>query len=107
MQLTDYDKYKIIFMYESNNNIITISEQLNINRHTISKWINRYLDSNMKRIEGSGRPNKCTNDILLAIQKEINSNKYITLKEIKENIGKNNMNLAISTIKQILNNYIL
>ena len=48
MQLTDYDKYKIIFMYESNNNIITISEQLNINRHTVSKWINRYLNSDMK-----------------------------------------------------------
>ena len=103
MQLSEYEKYKIIFMYEMNNNITYISEQLKINRHTTSKWINRYLNSNMKRIDGSGRPVKCTNDILLAVQNEVISNKYIILKEIKENISKNNMHLSLSTIKKILN----
>jgi transposase len=102
-QLTEYQKHKIIFMYENNNSITLIAAQLKINRNTVSKWINRYLYSNMDRIEGSGRPRKFNNDILISIQQEINNNKYITLNEIKKNIKKTNIDMSIYTIKKILN----
>ncbi len=56
MQLSQYQKYKIIFMHEQNNSILSIAEELGINRHTVSKWIVRYSNSNFKRLNGSGRP---------------------------------------------------
>ncbi len=102
MQLSQYQKYKIIFMHEQNNSILSIAEELGINRHTVSKWIVRYSNSNFKRLKGSGRPKKCTNEIWLTISKEITDNKYITLGEIPNNI-KNTIKLSISTIKTILN----
>ena len=104
VQLTEYQKYKIIFLYE-NNSIQSIAKQLKINRNTVSKWINRYLNSDMERQIGSGRPSKCSNDVIIAIQQEIIDNKYITLKEIKINLNKDNIDISESTIKTILNNH--
>lgn len=67
MQLTEYQKYKIIFLHEEGYNINEIATKLNINRHTVSKWINRYSNSDMTRKTGSGRPVKRSNNIILAI----------------------------------------
>ncbi|KAI5639685.1 helix-turn-helix domain-containing protein [Phthorimaea operculella] len=41
-RLTDYQKYKIIFLYEDNTPIKKIARELNIARNTVKLWIRRY-----------------------------------------------------------------
>ena len=105
VQLTEYQKYKIIFLHEEGDSIKVIANKMNINRNTVSKWINRYINSNMGRITGSGRPTICSNDVILAVQNEVNNNKYINLREIKKNLADINIVLSTYTIKKVLNEH--
>jgi transposase len=106
MTLDDYTKYKIIFMHEEGKTMHEISNNLSINRNTVSLWVNRYNDSgSIKRKEGSGRPTKHTNEILLSVQNLVTDNKYFTLSEIKENLEIMNIFVSLSSIRKILNEH--
>lgn len=45
MQLREKQKYEIIFLYERNYTNIKISKEFNINKNTVTKWIERYKNT--------------------------------------------------------------
>ena len=56
MALTEIQKFEIIAKYNGQKmSIKKISQQMNINRHTVSLWVKRYAESkNLERKQGSG-----------------------------------------------------
>jgi transposase len=55
MVLSELKKYEIISKYNSGLSIMQISNDMHINKNTVSKWIVRYRQSgNIKRKRGSG-----------------------------------------------------
>ena len=92
-QLTDYQRYKIIFMDEQGYNQVYIAKALNINKNTVSTWLKRYSDTNkLERKEGSGRKPKYDNNKTDSIIEDQFKNRNTTtirdLKMILENNGQ-------------------
>jgi predicted DNA-binding protein YlxM (UPF0122 family) len=56
MVLSEIQKFEIISKYYNlNMSMQKIADQMNISRHTVSLWINRYKkDKNLERKRGSG-----------------------------------------------------
>ena len=56
MQLTDKQKYEIVVRHELGHTNRRIAREMNINRNTVTKWIQKYTeDHNVERNKGSGR----------------------------------------------------
>ncbi len=57
VQLTEKQKYEILFRVDINNQSLRkISEEMNINRLTVTKWFKQYKnDGNLDRTPGSER----------------------------------------------------
>jgi hypothetical protein len=59
-QLTDKQKYEIVFRKDINNESLrSISTTMDINRASATKWYKQYtISGNFNRAEGSGRKKK-------------------------------------------------
>lgn len=59
--LSSQQKGSIIALYQRNIPTVEIARDIGCNRNTVTKWINRYLDTfDVQRRVGSGRPRKTT-----------------------------------------------
>lgn len=110
--LSDYDKNRIIVYYNDNFSIKEISNKMNINRHTASKWIERYKEygiTGLKRKEGSGikdiNKKDEDNDTSIVIINLILNNKCITLRMLKQELNdKHNHKISLYKIQNLLSN---
>ena len=109
VQLNDKQRYEIIIRNEQKQSSRQIAKEMNINKNTVNKWINRYTkNESIKRLSGSGRKRKTTKDDDLIIIKSIDDTKIVTVDDININLKINNINISNSTIKNRLKeeNYI-
>lgn len=55
MVLTELQKYEIITKHNSGQSILQITQDMKLNKNTVSKWIIRYrVNGNVNRKRGSG-----------------------------------------------------
>jgi transposase len=97
-QLTDHEKITIVCLHKKGKSIKEISEILNVNRNTISKWISREnLTGYVLRKKGSGRKENINNDGIIKVINIIQNDTYITLDKIYEKL--NNINNKVNDQK--------
>jgi len=99
MPLSEKQKYEIVILSEHGQTNKYISKKLNINRHTVERWINRYkANNNVKRIIGSGRKKKTSIHEDNIIFDTIKTNRLLTAKHICEKVKNNNISVCTKTI---------
>lgn len=109
-QLSEYDKHRIIVYYNDKLNITSIAEKMNLHRHTVSKWIDRYIDNGLvglKRVAGTGKikpENNNQNNAIMIIHL-IQNDKYLSLRQIKQKLNENDINISIYKIQNILHSH--
>ena len=107
-KLSPYMKTRIIVYYSDDMNITTIAKKLNLNRNTVSKWINRYYECGMQgleRLPGTGTIKKKSSEDDVKVINLISENKYQSLRELKNSLTKININYSIHKIRVILNSH--
>jgi transposase len=101
-QLSEKQKYEIIFRHENNESSRQISKSMKIARSTVIRWIKKYADDkNIYRKNGSGRKRKTTKKEDLSIVDKTKK-EHITLNEIRNEIKNENINLSRETIRKRL-----
>lgn len=85
MQLSEKNKYIINYLHEKGRTNVSIAKELNINRETVKRWIDRYNEQqNIDRKIGSGRLRKTTEQDDKIIIQCFKENKYQIAHEIKK-----------------------
>jgi transposase len=102
-KMSEEDKMRIVVYYKDGLCINEIANKLNRNRHTISLYINRYIEHGhygLKRIEGTGKiKNKNKKDNTNTTQSIITllyEYKFLTITEMKVKLEQIN-NIQISS----------
>jgi transposase len=104
MQLTEKQRYEIIFRYEKGNTHKKIAHDMSINIKSVIRWIERYKkNKNVKRISGSGRKKIIMDEIDEKIIVDINQNNLLSAKNIYNNLNENNLKISIKTVVNRLN----
>jgi transposase len=104
MQLSDKQRYEIIVRHEMGHTNIKIAKDMNIDRNTVAKWIQKYdKDKDVKNKTGAGRHKKTNEEEDDEIINEIKKNNRATAKNIKQNLEGKGIKISTKTIINRLN----
>jgi transposase len=105
MQLSDEQKYKIIFLREENYKINEIANKMDINRKTVMKWINNYArNKNIERKKGSGRKKITSSEEDKSIFDTAKKNNDLSIVEIKNILEEKDIIISVTTVYRRLIN---
>ena len=103
VQLTEEQKYEIIFKYKMGNSIKQISNDMSINKNTVNKWLIRYKNQgNIDRKEGSGRRKKINDEMGKLIIDNFRANDDMTLQKMCIIMNKKELSVLKCTIRNVL-----
>lgn len=103
-QLTEKQKYEIVILREQNRSIRYIAKYMNINAKAVTRWLNRYKNTDsIKRKPGSGRRKKTSKEEDNEIISKIDNNNVHTIKDIQKILSEKSIDISKSTIRRRLN----